>query len=228
MRFYAGDSRSECAVFAEWYGHHAERQVSTLPTIEQTVKAQFAKVFVEGDWRLFKKMAEFQLRRAVFLRRSDMKLIEEPLRLLARNVDKRLLIGVGTELLLKALYLRHGFSINRPDKHAQNPPAFPFTFQQIQGIAQTDDKTYMLNDLIEKLSSVPAVGPLGPIERGLRIAKVFRNKEGHGVVKSHHFEPANYRDIEIALVELYSRAFNQRLKVRFSLAPGEKGQWEVQ
>ncbi len=32
-----------------------------MSSIEQSVKAQFAKVFVQGDWRLFKRMAEFHL-----------------------------------------------------------------------------------------------------------------------------------------------------------------------
>jgi hypothetical protein len=85
----------------------------------------------------------------------------------------------------------------------------------------------MLDDLIQKLSSVPTVGSLGADEKGLKIAKVFRNKEGHGVVAEHAFDSSNYRDIEAALVALYSRGFNQTLQVRFSLKPGEKGLWRV-
>jgi hypothetical protein len=85
----------------------------------------------------------------------------------------------------------------------------------------------MLDDLIQKLSSVPTVGSLGADEKGLKIAKVFRNKEGHGVVAEHAFDSSNYRDIEAALVALYSRGFNLTLQVRFSLKPGEKGLWRV-
>lgn len=198
-----------------------------MPRVEQSVKAQFAKVFVQNDWRLFKRMAEFHLKRAVFLRTSDMRRVAEPWRLLARNIDKRLLIGIGTELLLKAVYLRHDFSINRPVRGAAGAPAFPFTFQQVQDVAQDPDETYMFNDLIQKLSSVSTVGSLGANEKGLKIAKVFRNKEGHVVVAKHTFDLTNYRDIEAALVALYFRAFNQTLRVRFSFKAGEKGVWRV-
>jgi len=182
-----------------------------MPTVEQEIKAQFSKVFVKSDWSLFKRIAESHLERAVFVRKADMDRIEPELRLLARNIEKRLLIGIGTELLLKSVYLRHGFSINLPEKPDKNTdPPFPFTFQQIQGIAQASDKTYMLAMLIDKLAAVPAVGKLAADEqRGLLIAKVFRNKEGHGVVTKHAFDPTNYRDIEKSLVTVYSRAFSE-------------------
>ena len=114
-----------------------------MPTVEQEIKAQFSKVFVKSDWSLFKLIAESHLERAVFVRKADMERIQPDLRLLARNIEKRLLIGIGTELLLKAVYLKHGFSINLPEKPDKNTdPPFPFTFQQIQGIAQASDKTY--------------------------------------------------------------------------------------
>lgn len=172
-------------------------------------------------------MAEFHFERAVFLRKSDMKRMAPTWRLLARNADKRLLIGLGTELLLKALYLKQGFSINRPEKNASGALTFPLTFAQVQGVTQADDKTYMLDDLFKKLSSVLA-GGLGANEKGLKIAKVFRNKEGHGVVATHVFDESNYRDIEAALVALYSQGFKQTLRVRFSIKPKEKGIWGLE
>lgn len=199
-----------------------------MPTVEQTVKAQFARVFTKSDWALFKRMAEFHLERAVYLRIADMKEIAKPWRLLARNSEKRLFIGIGTELLLKALYLKHGFSINKPEKGVNAPPAFPFTFVQAQGIPQAPDETYMLNTLIQRLPAVQAIGPLGALERGLLIAKVFRNKEGHGVLATHAFEAQNYRDIEATLVGLYARGFGQTLHVRFFLEPGDRGSWDLQ
>jgi hypothetical protein len=198
-----------------------------MPSVEATVKAQFAKIFVRDDWSLFKRMAEFHLERAAFLRKRDMERMPERWRLLARNSEKRLLIGIGMELLLKAIYLRHGFSINEPERTAVNPPRFPFTFQQIRGTPQAADRTYMLDRLIQNIPSIPAIGNLGAAETGLKIAKVFRNKEGHGVVAGHRYDASNYRDIESSLVTLYARALNQTLQVRFSLAPGEAGVWRV-
>ena len=61
---------------------------------EEVIKAQFAKVFVQDDWRLFKRMAEFHFERAVFLKISDVTRMAKRWRLLARNSDKRLRIGL--------------------------------------------------------------------------------------------------------------------------------------
>lgn len=198
-----------------------------MPSVEQAVKAQFARVFVQSDWQLFKRMAEFYLDRAAYLRTADMKRVAQPFRLLARNSEKRLFIGIGTELLLKGLYLKHGFAINRFERGTAGAPSFPFTFAQAQGFTQAPAETYMLNELIQRLSAVPAIGNLGELERGLCIAKVFRNKEGHSVLPRHRFDPHNYRDIEAALVGLYARGFAQNLQVRFSLKAGERGAWRV-
>lgn len=155
-----------------------------MSSIEQEVKQQFARVFTRQDWSLFKRMADYYLRSAVFLRTWDVKPPKD-LKLLARNCQKRLFIGIGTELLLKAIYLKHGFSINTLAAGQAGAPLFPFTFQQTAAFTQVPDKTFMLNDLLQKLGNVPAVGRLGAIGRGLRIAKVFRNKEGHVVVAKH-------------------------------------------
>ena len=54
-----------------------------------------------------------------------------------------------------------------------------------------------------------AIGALGPLEPGLRIAKVFRNKEGHVVVRAHNFDAQEYREIETALVGVYAPGFGQ-------------------
>lgn len=198
-----------------------------MASVEQDVKRHFAREFRRNDWGLFKRMADHYLERAVFLRGRDVKIAAD-LRLLARNSQKRLFIGIGTELLLKALYLRHGLAINKPaDPKAAGVPPFPFTFAQAAAITLLPDQTYMLGDLIDKVSRVPAIGQLGGLTRGLRVAKVFRNKEGHVVLPSHAFDPSNYRDVEAALVALYARAFGETLDVRFSIATGEKGRWTI-
>ena len=85
----------------------------------------------------------------------------------------------------------------------------------------------MLNALIDKISVVIQLADPKMVLRGLKIAKVFRNKEGHVVVPSHKFNPSNYRAIEASLVQLYETAFAERLSVRFSLAPREKAIWRV-
>lgn len=196
-----------------------------MATVEQLIKAEFARVFVKSDWHFFKAMAEFYLARAATLRKADVAYVPQTWRLLARNAQKRLFIGIGVELLLKALYLKHGFAINKlPPKHPTLK--FPFTPAEAAGVALAADDTYMLGDLIDNLWKVPAVGSLGALDRGLRIAKVFRNKEGHVVLPAHKFNPQDYRDIEQSLVAVYLRGFGETLRVRFSVGK-EKAAWKV-
>lgn len=195
-----------------------------MATTEQTIKSQFAKVFAASDWPLFKKFAEFNLREAATIKTTDMS-IERPLRLLARNSRKRLLIGVGVELLLKAVYLKHGYAINKLAQHGQL--AFPFTFQQAAAEPLLADKTFMLNDLVEHLPKVVQLSEKAVTVQGLTIAKVFRNKEGHTVTATHAFDASNYSDIASAIVALYNDAFGQKLALQFAVARNQSCVWKL-
>src|SRR3954447_16190634 len=105
-----------------------------MPSIDQIAKNQFAKVFSTNDWPAFKRMADAYFERSARLRKSDMQGFPPALRLLARNIEKRLFIGIGAELLLKATYLRHGFVINKAVKGTPNVPVFPFTRGQAHAV----------------------------------------------------------------------------------------------
>ncbi len=197
-----------------------------MQSIEQRVKSQFAKCFTQRDCHLFKRMAEYYLRCAATLRTVDIK-TDPALRLLTRNTQKRLFIGIGVELLLKAVYLKRGYAINRLKDDAPVKGRFPF---RLDAVTHTDfdvNNTHTLNDVLQSLHRVIDLKALNSIKDGLRIAKVFRNKEGHVVVSQHRFEPRDYRAIESALVEIYARGFGQNLRVRFSIARGEKSAWKV-
>ena len=195
-----------------------------MATVEQSIKSQFARVFSSSDWCLFKKMAESNLREAATLLMSSM-LIETPLKLLARNSRKRLLIGVGVELLLKAIYLKRGYVINKPPK--RSPLRFPFLANDAAGVQLLEDQTFKLNELIENLPNVVQLQNKDLTLKGLKIAKVFRNKEGHGVTSAHVFDASNYTDIASSLAQLYHDAFGEKLSVQFSLAPNEPAVWRV-
>ncbi len=195
-----------------------------MASVEQSVKSQFAKVFAASDWCLFKKVAESNLSEAAKLLRRDMP-IESSLRRLARNSRKRLLIGVGVELLLKAIYLKHGYMINKPPNGSLLK--FPFSAQDAAGVQLVADQTFMLNDVIENLSKVVQLQSQNSTLKGLRIAKVFRNKEGHGVTNDHTFVASNYTDIAASLSALYRDAFGENLSVLFSMAPNENAVWRV-
>jgi hypothetical protein len=196
-----------------------------MGSVESSVKHQFARVFRDSDWRLFKKIADSYFRQAAFLLKHHLS-VSPDLKLLVRNSQKRLFIGVGTELLLKALYLKNGYAINRPES-GNKALKFPFTLKGAVGQHLLEDETFQLGILIDHLENVVALNDSKTILKGLKIAKVFRNKEGHVVTTSHAFDPSNYRDVESALRELYRDAFDEILKVQFSLAPNEKPVWQI-
>lgn len=197
----------------------------TTPSTEQAVKETFARQYVAGDWTLLKSIADGYLQQAVFLKTADVRYVSQALKLLARNSLKRLYIGVGTELLLKAAYLKRGFLINRLERDQPNAPRFPFTAGQARGFTLSPDETYKLDDLIRNVNKVLAGNEQAVEVRGLEIAKVFRNKEGHGVLPRQQYMASHYRDIEQSLVSLYQRAFGETLRLRFSMVQGEKGVW---
>lgn len=197
-----------------------------MPSLEQSVKDQFARVFASRDWRLFKEVAEINLAEAAMLKRSSFKGVPQNRQLLTRNARKRLLIGIGAELLVKAVYLKSGHGINRP-RDAAAGPKLPFKLADAaQGQLDPND-TFTLAQLTDQLRKVVQLSKPDVVLDGLRIAKVFRNKEGHVVTRSHRFDPSSYRAIEASIVEIYACAFGEALTVRFSLAVGEEGAWRV-
>src|ERR1700678_3314546 len=97
-------------------------------SIEQDTKKQFAIVFDTSDWEQFKSIAESYLRQAACLRKKHLRGVPRG-RLLARNSQKRLFVGVAVELLLKSVYLLNGYRINElTDRNANLQ--WPYTAQQ--------------------------------------------------------------------------------------------------
>jgi hypothetical protein len=84
-----------------------------------------------------------------------------------------------------------------------------------------------MEPLVAKLPQILNFDDQEVVLKGLRIAKVFRNKEGHVVTEAHRFDSTNYRDIEASLVLLYQRGFHEHLAVHFSLEPDELAEWRV-
>ena len=194
-----------------------------VASFESSIKSHFARVFTASDWRLFKKLAELNFRDAAVLLKKDMS-IENSLKLLARNSRKRMLIGVGVELLLKAVYLKKGYVINKPKSGS---PKFPFLAKDAAGVQLAEDQTFMLDVLIKNLPAVVLLLDSDLTLKCLKIAKVFRNKEGHGVTQEHKFDPLNYTDIATSLAQLYQDAFGEKLVARFSMAPNELPVWKI-
>ena len=196
------------------------------PSTEQSVKEHFAKVFQCEDWSLFREVAEINLCEAAHLRKLAFPDVPRRRRLLIRNIRKRLLIGIGVELLLKAVYLKSGKGINKP-LNKEAGLQLPFALEQVQVDQLDPNETYTLAQLIDCLPKVVNLQAKASVLNGLKVAKVFRNKEGHVVSQSHDYVAAEYRSIEQALVELYRDVFSETLTVRFSFTVGERGAWKI-
>jgi len=65
------------------------------------------------------------------------------------------------------------------------------------------------------------------ILKGLKIAKVFRNKEGHVVLPWHDFEPQNYVDIEKSIISIYKTSFSEDLDIKIAMANGDRPLFEI-
>jgi hypothetical protein len=199
--------------------------------VESDIKQQYAKFFTEADWQVFKLMSDFYLRRAAVLKTKDID-CDEVYRLLLRNVQKRLFIGIGCELLLKAFFLRNGYCINSPKRGLAQPGNPPYEIRNIERKNFDIDDTLTFNKLIEQIPCVPSFANCkatdqGQVLKGLKTAKVFRNKEGHVATLWHNFDPANYSDIETSLILLYEVAFSEKLVIQFAVARNEKSSFSI-
>lgn len=196
-----------------------------MSSIESQIKAQYTKFFVKKDWHTFKTVADYYLKTAAQLKKKD---ITGEKSLLIRNIQKRLFIGIGCELLLKAFYLNEGYCINKPVNRRNDRRNWrPSRFNQIARADYETDYTCTMNELIDNLGKIHTFKENKLVIQGFKIAKVFRNKEGHIVVFRHEFDPQNYTDIEMALTEFYREAFSQKLIIEISMKPNQKGLFKI-
>ena len=124
-------------------------------------------------------------------------------------------------------YLKEGYCINK-FKHefsGQKTPIHKLSSLRKHDIDYKD--TFTLNALINNLNKVSSLKSHLDIKRGLQIAMVFRNKEGHVTFPSHEFNEQNYRDIENAVKIFYKEAFDQKLLFHISMKPREKSVFKV-
>jgi len=188
---------------------------------ERKIKNQYVIFFEKKDWSIFKDAADYYFETAAKIMKKDILYGSKDLKLLRRNVIKRLFIGIGCELLLKAIYLKNGFCINKHEQQHERSNLFEIV--NINKNDFKDDETLPLNQLIEKLSTIENFGEdKNIVEKGLKISKVFRNKEGHSVVYWQDYDAQNYRDVEKSLICIYKNSFNEELQLTFSVGAGEK------
>jgi len=190
--------------------------------IEPEIKEQFSKIFKQADWRNFKLMADYYFETASKIMKKDIK-INTTFQLMGRNIQKRLFIGIGTELLLKSLFLKNGYCINRVSKNKEPKINKPTLFSEIIDEKILDkSNTFTLNKLIENILDIVSTENVNGFKKGLNIAKVFRNKEGHVVTLWHTADRQNYTDIENSIIEIYSKGFNEKLDFKISFLDNEQ------
>ena len=201
-------------------------------SIESEIKQQFAKFFQEKDWHIFKSVGEYYLSSATRLRKKDIN--TEKHQLLIRNAQKRLFIGIGCELLVKAFLLKEGYGINKLEQKKKKELSLsePYKIKEVSPNWIIKTEAYSFNQILDRIGKIPTFKALTSHERrkvmdGFKIAKVFRNKEAHVTTPRHRYNPQNYRDIEQALVIFYKIAFEQRLAIKFSIGVNEDGFFEI-
>lgn len=193
-------------------------------SIEQEVKNQYAKLFMKDDWQTFKIMADYYFETSAKLKKADIQ-IQDSLKLMGRNIQKRLFIGIGTELLLKSVYLKNGYCINKVKRGVTNPGKLR-KFVEISIADYDEGETHTLNSLIDNLKEIIPCDK--PLLEGLKITKVFRNKEGHVATLWHTYKEENYSNIEYSIIEIYDKCFGKNLKYQISFEDDEKAIFKIE
>ena len=201
-------------------------RVSKVVTIEQEIKNQFSKVFESVDMIPFKQTADYYFEVAATLKKKNISAPEE-LKLWFRNTQKRLYIGLATEFILNALYLKNGFNINKPIRGEKM--IFPAKISRLNKAKLNPSDTYTLTQLLEKLNCViNKPDDYDKIMEGLKICKVLRNKEGHVAVHWHRFNSKDFDKIEFSIVRLYEIGFSEDVKFKISMTKTQgSGQFEL-
>lgn len=194
-------------------------------SLEKSIKNQYAKVFKKKDSDNFKIIAEYYFSKAAILKRKDID-TNDNFKLLIRNIQKRLFLGIGCELLVKACYLKCGYVINKPKDVKKNASKL-IKFSSIKVSELDEDDTFTLGPLLDNLNKITSFSEWQEIEKGLKILKVFRNKEGHVATIWHKFNPQNYRDIETSIKLIYRDVFNEALDFHIYMENNDKGKFKI-
>jgi len=196
-----------------------------MDDIENRTRNLYAQFFQQQDWPAFKRTAEYYLETAAKLKKKDINCSDEASKISLRNAQKRLFIGIGCELLLKSFYLKNGYAINKA-KH-KLPTAPPHLLADYRPEDFREEQTYDINFLVGHLKQVCVFRDRLEISRGLKIARIFRNKEGHIAVYTRELDPRIYSDIELALMDFYRQAFEEDVEIAFAGKKNEETRFYV-
>ena len=108
-------------------------------------------MFKQNDWSLFHSVAVYYFDKAAKLKTGD--ITSSKNKLLLRNIQKRLFLGIGGELLVKAYFLKNGFYINRPLDKGKYPSRI-IQMKIIDSNSLDKTETFSFNDLLDNLNKI--------------------------------------------------------------------------
>ncbi|MDF1644382.1 MAG: hypothetical protein P1U80_09380 [Pseudomonadales bacterium] len=197
-------------------------------SVESGINEQYEKFFQSDDWTTFKYAADYYLKNAALILKKDINYCDDSLKLMFRNIQKRLYIGIACEFLLKSIFLKLGYVTNKPQSREIPEGSYPYLFSSIDPKDFSMSNTLTFNELLQKLCQIGDFeNSRATIEKGLKIAKVFRNKEGHVVSVAHEYDSQNYRDVEEGLKLLYEAVFAEKIEIFIAFGKNETGKFEI-
>jgi hypothetical protein len=212
-------------------------------SIEKKIKSDYRSLFKKKDWKIFKLNADKYFESAAKLKKKDFgntriildTLKKKDARLMLRNKRKRLFIGLGSELLIKAFYLKSGFHVNLiPNDKKNGKGSNAFKFSEIPNKDVIPGSTIKFNLLIQGLSELDRKASNKKkgrvdkeIKNALSISKVFRNKEAHISTKGHKYDGKDYDEIEKGIKKMYKSWFDEDLEFQISFEQNEKGKFKI-
>jgi len=185
-------------------------------------KDNFSKIYKEKHWSLFKENADkfFDFFREIYTNLPNIRGMNKACQ---EELKARIFLGIGCELLLKAVYLKNGYLINLIDKgklkklgkNIDKPykiSKVPFEYINKDG---TEGLRYYLDKLEIFFDGMSREKCNAYVKKGLEIVKLWRNKEAH-IGRGYHSEDiTNWIDIRSSLTEIYKVVFGEKLKPLF-------------
>lgn len=190
-----------------------------LKTYLESVERLYCKVYGKEDYKLFKKNAEkfFSLFREYSSTNKTTSLTKKGLKKFIRDeLISRIFLGIGCELLVKSVYLKKGYLINRVLNKPENK-VFPYRMKviTIENIDSGNTEFFRkLNSNLHKL--MPKRVKLHDynrlIKKGLEIARIWRNKDTH-IGGGYHRQSMEIHDIGNAVHNIYFIFYRSRFNI---------------
>jgi hypothetical protein len=197
-------------------------------------RKRFSKSYVESDYRAFKEKAEHFF--SLFKDLQEESIVNEQIWDYFKSQKRaRIFLGIGCELLLKAIYLKNGYLINRvkddknqkklceiwrfkisyiekPKYNLNIPYKISETPKELIEEERTSDYNYFLDHLHDLFPNMNHKEFITFVKKGFFIASLWRNKESHTDASRHIETGTDMIDIHSSLIITYKIFFNEEFK----------------